>query len=212
MAPAAGARRRRDDEVADAEIVDEPDEQTGVTDGRGRDLDPAGGVDDDGRRRHRAGRRGRALESRPRRGCCGERDELLDTAAAVQADFENYRKRVLREQTALVERATEGLVEQLLPVLDSFELALAQPRRRRPTTRRCARASSSCTPSCVGVLERAGLERIDADGAPFDPNEHEAVLQDDGDGEPHVGETLRTGYRLKGRVLRPAMVKVTRKG
>ena len=61
----------------------------------------------------------------------------------------------------------------------------------------------------VSVLEKAGLERIEADGAPFDPNEHEAVLQDDGDGEPHVAEILRTGYRLKGRVLRPAMVRVT---
>src|SRR6476620_9666210 len=54
-----------------------------------------------------------------------ERDELLDTTRRLQADFENYRKRVLREQTALVERATEGLLEQLLPVLDSFELAVA---------------------------------------------------------------------------------------
>jgi molecular chaperone GrpE len=60
------------------------------------------------------------------------------------------------------------------------------------------------------VLERAGLEPIDALGARFDPNEHEAVLQDDGDGEPHVGEVLRTGWKLKGRVLRPAMVKVVR--
>ena len=62
----------------------------------------------------------------------------------------------------------------------------------------------------LGVLERAGLERIDALGAPFDPNEHEAVMQDDGDGEPHVGDVLRTGWKLKGRVLRPAMVKVVR--
>src|SRR5438067_9187096 len=54
-----------------------------------------------------------------------ERDDLLDTTRRLQADFENYRKRVVREQTALVERSTEGLVEQLLPVMDSFELALA---------------------------------------------------------------------------------------
>ena len=63
----------------------------------------------------------------------------------------------------------------------------------------------------LGVLERAGLEQIRALGAPFDPNEHEAVMHDDdGDGEPHVGDVLRTGWRLKGRVLRPAMVKVVR--
>jgi molecular chaperone GrpE len=61
----------------------------------------------------------------------------------------------------------------------------------------------------VSVLEKAGLERIEADGTPFDPNEHEAVMQDAGAGEPHVAETMRTGYRLKGRVLRPAMVRVT---
>src|ERR1700751_3145465 len=53
-----------------------------------------------------------------------ERDALLDTTRRLQADFENYRKRVVREQTALVDRATEGLLEQLLPVLDSFELAV----------------------------------------------------------------------------------------
>ncbi len=64
----------------------------------------------------------------------------------------------------------------------------------------------------VSVLEKAGLERIEADGAPFDPNEHEAVLQDAGAGEPRVAETMRTGYRLKGRVLRPAMVRVTHDG
>jgi molecular chaperone GrpE len=62
----------------------------------------------------------------------------------------------------------------------------------------------------LGVLERAGLERIETDGKPFDPNVHEAVLQEDGDGEPVVSETMRTGYRMKGRVIRPAMVKVTR--
>jgi len=62
----------------------------------------------------------------------------------------------------------------------------------------------------LGVLEKAGLERIDAEGKSFDPTEHEAVLQEDGDGEPIVADILRTGYRLKGRVLRPAMVKVAR--
>jgi len=62
------------------------------------------------------------------------------------------------------------------------------------------------------ALRRAGLQRIDALDAPFDPNEHEAVMQDDGDGEPRVGDVLRTGYALNGRVVRPAMVKVTRSG
>jgi molecular chaperone GrpE len=62
----------------------------------------------------------------------------------------------------------------------------------------------------LGVLQRAGLERIEAQGVAFDPNEHEAVMQDDGEGEPVVSDVLRTGWKLRGRVLRPAMVKVTR--
>ena len=138
-----------------------------------------------------------------------ERDDLLDTTRRLQADFENYRKRVLREQTALVERASEGLLEQLLPVLDSFELALRNL-DDASADEKVRKGIELVFAELVGVLERAGLERIDALGAPFDPNEHEAVLHDDGEGEPHVGDVLRTGWKLKGRVLRPAMVKVTR--
>ena len=141
----------------------------------------------------------------------GERAELLDTLRRVQADFENYRKRMLREQTALVERATERLVEDLLPVLDSFDGALgslATP--DTPEAEKVRDGVVGIRTQLVTVLEKSGLERIDASGAPFDPNEHEAVMQDEGDGEPHVAEVLRTGYRLKGRVLRPAMVRVTR--
>jgi molecular chaperone GrpE len=143
----------------------------------------------------------------------GERAELLDTLRRVQADFENYRKRVQREQTTLVERATERLVEDLLPVLDSFDGALgslADP--DSPEGEKVRDGVVGIRTQLGAVLERAGLEPIEATGAEFDPNEHEAVLQDDGDGDPRVGEILRTGYRLKGRVLRPAMVRVTRSG
>jgi molecular chaperone GrpE len=138
-----------------------------------------------------------------------EREELLDTTRRLQADFENYRKRVLREQTALVERATEGLLEQILSVLDSFELALRNLEGGE-VDEKVRKGIELVFAELVGVLERAGLERIDALGTPFDPNEHEAVLQDDGEGEPRVGDVLRTGWKLKGRVLRPAMVKVSR--
>ena len=141
----------------------------------------------------------------------GERAELLDTLRRVQADFENYRKRVLREQTALVERATERLVADLLPVLDSFDGAVSSfGSADTPEAEKVRDGVVSIRAQLGTVLEKAGLERVDATGAEFDPNEHEAVMQDDGDGEPRVGEILRTGYRLKGRVLRPAMVRVTR--
>jgi len=138
----------------------------------------------------------------------GERDEMRALAQQIQADFENYRKQAMRRETAIVERASESLVEKLLPVLDSFDAALAQ---LSDTTDPGVRKGIELVFSqLVGVLEAAGLERIDSDGAAFDPNEHEAVLHEDGDGEPTVAATMRAGYRLKGRVLRPAMVKVTK--
>ena len=139
-----------------------------------------------------------------------ERGELVDTLRRVQADFENYRKRVLREQTALVDRATERLVQDLLPVLDSFAGALASVAGDSPEMEKVLDGVTGIHSQLVGVLEKAGLERIDADGRPFDPNEHEAVLQDEGDAEPRVAQTMRTGYRLNGRVVRPSMVRVTR--
>ncbi len=140
-----------------------------------------------------------------------ERSELVDTLRRVQADFENYRKRVMREQTALVERANERLVEELLPVLDSFESAVAHASTAEDAEM-IVDGVNGIHAQLVAVLEKNGLERVAPDGEPFDPNEHEAVLQDDGDGEPRVAETMRTGYRLKGRVVRPAMVRVTREG
>ena len=140
-----------------------------------------------------------------------ERDEYLETLRRVQAEFENYRKRVIKEQTALVDRATSGLVEQLLPVLDSFELALQNLDAAGSDDIESVRKGVELVyAELLGVLEKAGLSRIEAEGKPFDPNVHEAVMQEDGDGEPVVTDVLRTGYTLMGRVLRPAMVKVTR--
>jgi molecular chaperone GrpE len=136
-----------------------------------------------------------------------ERDEYLDALRRVQADFENYRKRVLREQTALVERATETLVEQLLPALDSFELALES---LEGTDEKVHKGVELVRAQLRDVLTKAGLSEIEAQGRPFDPTVHEAVAQEGEDGEPFVSDVYRTGYRLKDRVLRPATVKVTR--
>jgi len=138
----------------------------------------------------------------------GERDEMRTLAQQIQADFENYRKQAMKRETAIVERASESLVEKLLPVLDSFEAAVAQ--LGDGTDAGVRKGVELVFSQFLGVLESTGLERIESDGAPFDPNEHEAVLHEDGDGEPVVAETMRTGYRLKGRVLRPAMVKVAK--
>jgi molecular chaperone GrpE len=135
-----------------------------------------------------------------------ERDEMRALAQQIQADFENFRKQAIRRETAVIERASERLVTDILPVLDSFELAVAQ--LSDDTDPLVRKGVELVYAELVGVLEKAGLERIDSNGQPFDPNEHEAVLQEAGDGDPVVVDTMRTGYRLKGRVVRPAMVKV----
>jgi molecular chaperone GrpE len=138
----------------------------------------------------------------------GERDEMRALAQQIQADFENYRKQAMRRETSVVERASESLLEKLLPVLDSFDAAMAQIDDE--TDAGVRKGVELVFSQLVGVLEGAGLERIEADGQPFDPTEHEAVLHEDGEGEAVVAATMRSGYRLKGRVLRPAMVKVTK--
>jgi molecular chaperone GrpE len=130
-----------------------------------------------------------------------ERDDYLEALRRLQADFENYRKRILRQQTEHLERAAEGLVTKLLPVLDSFDLALAHG---APGVEPVHRA-------LIGALEGEGLERLDPVGKPFDPNEHEGVAHEEGGSAgavPEVAEVMRPGYRWKGRLLRPAMVKV----
>ena len=134
-----------------------------------------------------------------------ERDEMRALAQRVQADFENYKKRVERDQAQNAERGVATLVEMLLPVLDNFELALLSIDSADEKVRKGVELVFA---DFVSVLERAGLERIETDGSPFDPEVHEAVMHDAGTGEPTVVETMRQGYRLKGRVLRPAMVKV----
>ncbi len=138
-----------------------------------------------------------------------ERDEYLDSLRRVQAEFENYRKRVAKTQVEQVERAAGDLVSKLLSVLDTLDLALAH-----------AGAAEAGGLAQVGTalneaLAREGLERIDPQGQRFDPTEHDAVVLDpagedggDAEGDPEVTEVLRAGYRWKGRVLRPAMVKV----
>ena len=128
-----------------------------------------------------------------------EREQFKDIALRLQADFENYKKRADRQLHDEVDRSTGRLVEQLLPVLDACELAFAHG----------AEGVEPVWSALLGALQRQGLEAMDAAGKPFDPTEHEAVLHEEGaDGGPVVLDVLRTGYRWKGRVLRPAMVKV----
>lgn len=132
-------------------------------------------------------------------GIARERDEYRSLAQRIQADFENYKKRVAKQQTEHLERAAEELVVKLLPVLDTADLAVGHDE---------SESLLQLASSLYDVLGKQGLERLDPAGNPFDPNEHDAVLHEEGEGESVVSEVLRAGYRWKGRVLRPAMVKV----
>jgi molecular chaperone GrpE len=143
-----------------------------------------------------------------------ERDELVDTLQRMQADVENLRKRMARDQQLAIERAAERIVEQLLPVLDNFELALSSLEADESgelNAEKVRKGVELVFADFLGVLEKAGLQRIDAHGAVFDPTQHEAVMEEPGAGEePVVVGIMRAGYVFKGQVLRPAMVKVAR--
>jgi molecular chaperone GrpE len=128
----------------------------------------------------------------------------------LQAEFENYRKRVLREQTEAVDLAARPVVLRLLEVLDDFDLALMHA-QDKPDFDRFLHGVELVYAKLVDTLRAEGLERIEAQGKPFDPELHEALMQSgDGDGDPVVADVLRPGYTLKGRVLRPAGVRVER--
>jgi molecular chaperone GrpE len=129
----------------------------------------------------------------------------------LQAEFDNYRKRVLREQTTAVEMAAEPVMRRLLEVLDDFELALMHASEDVEQDR-LLKGVELVYAKLLDVLRAEGLERIDAEGQPFDPTMHEALLQTgEGDGDLYVVEVFRPGYMLRGRVIRPAGVRVERK-
>ena len=145
-----------------------------------------------------------------------EAAEYRDHLQRLQAEFENYRKRMALSQTRLVETELQRFVGRLLEVLDEFDLALMAAERtssndRTPDFESFRKGVELVYAKLAETLRSEGLERIEAEGKEFDPNEHEALMQTgDGDGEPHVAEVFRQGYRLNGNVIRPASVRVER--
>ncbi len=142
-----------------------------------------------------------------------ERDEYLDTLRRLQAEFDNYRKRVARQQAESITRATESLLERLLPVLDALDLALAHHESSADGATDDRQALTQIAALARDVLSKEGLERIEETGVAFDPNIHDAVVhleREEGSEESGVivVEVLRAGYQLKGKVVRPAMVQV----
>jgi molecular chaperone GrpE len=140
-----------------------------------------------------------------------EAESYLDDLRRLQADFDNYRKRTLREQTARAASASQALVTRLLPVLDNFELAVSAAEQSRDFDR-MLKGVEMVFGELRQALEGEGLVKIEAEGKPFDPERHEAVIAvEEEDTEPGtVVDIVRAGYELRGKVLRPAMVKVAK--
>ena len=118
---------------------------------------------------------------------------------------------MLREQTSAVELAAQPVLRRLLEVLDDFDLALMHA-EDRPDFDRFLHGVELVYAKLIDTLRAEGLERMEVQGKPFDPELHEALMQSgEGEGDPVVADVLRPGYTLKGRVLRPAGVRVERK-
>ncbi len=179
-----------DDEVVDAEVVDDEleDDATQIISGTSPEI-------------------GDLKEA------LAQRDEYLDSLRRLQAEFENYKKRVAKQQSDQIARAALSLVDKLLPVLDTLDLATSHIGDAESADGRALVAASG---QLRDLLAREGLERIDPLGEEFDPTAHEAVghvpAEEGGSpgapGEPVVAEVMRAGYRWRGAVVRPAMVMV----
>ncbi len=132
-----------------------------------------------------------------------ERDSYLADSQRLAADFANFRKQSEKRVADAAAAQSAGLVRDLIPVLDACDSALVQD----PES-----AAGPIRSALIGELEKNGLELLaPTEGEPFDPEQHEAVMHEPGTGEaegPAVAEILRAGYLWKGRVVRPAMVKV----
>ncbi len=136
-----------------------------------------------------------------------ERDEYLDALQRLKAEFENYKKRVARDQGALVARASERLVKQLLPVLDDLERALVAASEHEEA--QLEEGVELVHRALADALAREGLIEVDTDGE-FDPHTQEALLAQPSDAkEGTVIQVLQKGYKLGDHVLRPARVVVS---
>jgi molecular chaperone GrpE len=144
-----------------------------------------------------------------------ERDEYLGALQRTQADFANFRKRVLRQQEEQSTRAAFDLVTKILPVLDTLDLAVAHLDTQgdgEPSTE--AQALRQARSQLIDILHKEGLERVDQVAVPFDPSVHDAVAHapaddgDDSDPGSKIEEVMRSGYRWRGQTMRPAMVRV----
>lgn len=133
--------------------------------------------------------------------------ELKDTLQRLQAEFENYRKRVERERLEFRDCCKADFMKKLLPILDSFELGL----KNCSDPANFKKGMEVLYAQLYSLLESEGLKRVDALNKDFDPYFHEALMQVDGESDGKIAEVFLDGYTINGRLLRPARVKITRK-
>jgi molecular chaperone GrpE len=138
----------------------------------------------------------------------GDLEELRQTLLRRQADFDNYRKRIERERGDDAKRATARVIEALLPIIDSFEQALAA--HREPEYANYHKGFELIHKQLLDNITKLGVERVDPVGKPFDPHTHQAMdrteTREHADGA--ILQVYQPGYVFNGRVLRPAMVRV----
>jgi molecular chaperone GrpE len=140
-------------------------------------------------------------------------DEHWDRLLRTSADFDNFKKRAAREKQEAVKYANEGLLQKLLPVLDSLDMALTAAQAAGPDASQSLQAGVGLVcQQLKAVLTEAGLEELSAVGKPFDPNLHEALSQQETPEVPegHVIHQARKGYKFRDRLLRPASVVVAK--
>lgn len=137
-------------------------------------------------------------------------EENYNRFLRAQADFENFRRRTRKEKEELEAYASVSLIEQLLPVLDNFERAI-EAGKQTEDQEGMLKGVEMVFNQIKQVLQQQGLVEIEAVGQPFDPHVHEAVMQVESEEyqSGYVVEELQKGYKLKDRVIRPAMVKVS---
>jgi molecular chaperone GrpE len=135
-----------------------------------------------------------------------ERDQLLDRVARMQAEFENARKRGEKERSDFREYAAAGVVEQFLPVLDNFQLAL----KAKGSADQLRSGVELIVKQMEEILRQMQVVPVPAIGEEFDPRVHEALGSVDRDDIPdqHVAEEVRRGYKMRDRLLRPALVRI----
>jgi len=140
-------------------------------------------------------------------------DEHWDRLLRTTADFDNFKKRAIREKQDAIRFANEGLIEKLVPILDNFDMALAAAQTSEGDSVQSLQTGIAMIHQQLKqALADAGLEEINAAGQKFDPNWHEAISQQETDDVPEgqVVQQVRKGYKLRDRLVRPASVIVSK--